>query len=246
MNYYQDDVPAVGPAPRTTGVRWQHMTTFSIALGVSGTLQYRPDYKTATTGDFADIRTGAQNWPLWPNPAPTTPIRPTTNDPRSIDDFWHTAVNGRGMYFSANNPTGGDRRAAPARWPGSPRCWRPRARRQATSNLEPVSGDNFVYLASYTTRTGPATSQAQEINSAPAPSSRSDDLVGPGAARRRPRRRVRRPQDHAVPPGRDRQPGELHLEHAGAATSPATRRAPPTPASTRGAGPLRRHQRRRC
>ena len=72
-------------APRTTGVRWQHMTTFSIALGVSGTLQYRSDYRTAATGDFADIRTGARNWPLWPDPALdyTQPRRPTTTRARS-------------------------------------------------------------------------------------------------------------------------------------------------------------------
>ncbi len=47
------------------------MTTFTVGLGVSGTLNYRADYKSSgiVTGDFADIRTGAKNWPVWPDPA---------------------------------------------------------------------------------------------------------------------------------------------------------------------------------
>ena len=37
---------------------------------------------------------------------PWPPASGTNNyeQPQSIDDFWHTAVNGRGRYFSANDP----------------------------------------------------------------------------------------------------------------------------------------------
>ena len=83
------------------------MTTFGIALGVSGTLNYRPDYReTATvTGDFADIRTGVKNWPLWPDPTLDYTNPDNYNNPKSIDDFWHAAVDGRGQYFNGRNPS---------------------------------------------------------------------------------------------------------------------------------------------
>ena len=56
----QDGVPQVGTGPEDDRATWQHMTTFVVGLGVSGTLNYRPDYKSTavTTGDFAEIRTG--------------------------------------------------------------------------------------------------------------------------------------------------------------------------------------------
>src|SRR5690606_25581658 len=68
-----DDVPAAGNGPEDDRATWQHMTTFGIALGVSGTLDYRADYKTATSGDFADIRNPlvSRPWPVWPDPDPS-------------------------------------------------------------------------------------------------------------------------------------------------------------------------------
>jgi type IV pilus assembly protein PilY1 len=88
--YYVTDL-----RPTLANVSHQHMTTFAIGLGVSGELKYRDDYRSATvtTGDFAELRTGPRNWPL-----------PLPDQPGSIDDFWHAAVNGRGQYFSAGNP----------------------------------------------------------------------------------------------------------------------------------------------
>ena len=46
-----NDVPSVGSGAEDDRVRWQHMTTFTIALGVSGTLNYRPDYKSGSVVD---------------------------------------------------------------------------------------------------------------------------------------------------------------------------------------------------
>lgn len=80
-------------ATPTDPATWQHMTTHTIGLGANGTLVYRADYKTATSGDYAAIKAGTKNWP--------TPI---ADDPTAIDDLWHTAVNGHGSYFSAKNP----------------------------------------------------------------------------------------------------------------------------------------------
>ena len=70
------------------------MTTFTVGLGVDGTLQYEPDYRTNPTGDFLAIKSGTADWPT-----------PSRNDPTAIDDLWHAAVNGRAKYFSAKDPS---------------------------------------------------------------------------------------------------------------------------------------------
>lgn len=98
-------VPPSGTGALDDRATWQHMTTFVVGLGVSGTLPYKPDYASSGTGSFADIRSGAQSWPVWPDPTLNYTTDATLwNSPKSIDDFWHTAVNGRGKYFSAADP----------------------------------------------------------------------------------------------------------------------------------------------
>ncbi|MDP1766105.1 MAG: hypothetical protein Q8K83_04305, partial [Methylotenera sp.] len=75
----------------------QHMTTFTLGLGIDGTLIYTTDYKDATSGDYYNIKNGlgtpTANWPV-----------PAANTEAAVDDLWHAAVNGRGTYFSAKNP----------------------------------------------------------------------------------------------------------------------------------------------
>lgn len=75
---------------------WQHMTTFTIGLGADGSKDYRDDYLTATTNNwyYNNLLNGSDNWP--------TPVADTNT---AIDDLWHAAVNGRGQYFNAKNPT---------------------------------------------------------------------------------------------------------------------------------------------
>lgn len=73
----------------------QNMVTYTLGLGVGGTLRYDPNYASLTTGDFAAIRAGTKNWP---NPMPA-------ENATRVDDLWHAAVNGRGRYFSAQNAT---------------------------------------------------------------------------------------------------------------------------------------------
>lgn len=80
----------------------QRMVTYVVGLGVSGTLNYSQTYLSDATGSFADLRTNAISWPVWPTSASLTEAQ--TSDPKSIDDFWHTAVNGRGRFFSARDP----------------------------------------------------------------------------------------------------------------------------------------------
>ena len=197
-----NDVPSAGPNPEDDNAPHQHMTTFTIALGVSGTLNYRPDYRSlaTTTGDFADIRTGVKNWPLWPDPVLDYSNPDNYNNPKSIDDFWHTAVNGRGTFFSANNPTSvvhglGDSLAKidSVLAAGAP---------IGTSTLQPVSGDNFAYATSYLSGTGTETCRRSTIDLVTgAPSAAG--LVGQGSARHEDRRRLRQPQ-HLRPAGQQR------------------------------------------
>lgn len=87
----------------------QHMTTFTLGLGARGKMVYDSSYESATSGDYYSIvqgstangstvcpwqSSGACNWPT-----------PGDNKPENIDDLWHAAVNGRGVYYSAANPT---------------------------------------------------------------------------------------------------------------------------------------------
>lgn len=130
----------------------QHMTTFTVALGVSGTLNYNSNYKKAGSGDFADIVAGTKRWPEWPDSTldyNTGSGFTLWEDRRSIDDFWHTAVNGRGQYFSAGEPkalasgvAGALARIGEVLSAGAA---------AGTSALEPVVGDNFAFFGSYTT-----------------------------------------------------------------------------------------------
>jgi Tfp pilus tip-associated adhesin PilY1 len=146
----QRSVPSVGTGPEDDRANWQHMTTFTIGLGVSGTLNYKPDYRTSTdpTTDFQKIREVLKPWPLWPDPANYVNFD-SWNDPRAIDDFWHTAVNGRGQYFSASNPT-----SVIAGLSGALDNVKARLSAGAaagTSSLQPVAGDNLIFVGSYIT-----------------------------------------------------------------------------------------------
>lgn len=67
---------------------WQHMVTFGVGLGVTGTIN--------PTAAFNAIQTGATI--NWPQPVQATPAT-------LLDDLVHAAVNGRGGFFSAQNPT---------------------------------------------------------------------------------------------------------------------------------------------
>jgi len=146
----QDVCSDVVEASGRDTARHQHMTTYTVGLGVSGTLAYDKDYLTQASGDYVDLQkapgvSGKKDWPV-----PTE--SDSGGDARQIDDLWHAAVNGRGQYYSALNATQlaeaikGVTDAIGEKF-GS-------AAAATTSTLELVSGDdNQVYRASYTTGT---------------------------------------------------------------------------------------------
>lgn len=119
----------------------QHMTTFTIGLGADGTINYQSDYLTAISGDYFNLKKGfaSVNWP--------DPINNTGQE--RIDDLWHAAVNGQGQYFSAKNPNDIVNGLNSALASISSKIGAGAA--AATSTLNPVTGDNGVFVASYTT-----------------------------------------------------------------------------------------------
>lgn len=163
---WKNDVPKLGSGIEDDRAPWQHMTTFVLGLGVSGTLNYKDDYRSSNTGDFARIRSYADadmgfNWPVWPTKDPMDNAL-SYSDPRSIDDFWHTAVNGRGKFFSAKDPDSvvqGLREAL-----AGIEAQAGAGAGAATSSLTPTAGDNSAYTASFTTSQWTGDLQAREIN----------------------------------------------------------------------------------
>ena len=137
-------------SPNDNNVK-QHMTTFTLGLGVDGELTYTSDYRTATSGDYYDIKQGTKNWTV-----------PTNDSQRSVDDLWHTAVNGQGTYFSAQDPNQLNASLTGALQAIGAKVGAGAA--AATSTLNPVAGDNFAYVASYTTVKWTGNLESREIN----------------------------------------------------------------------------------
>lgn len=133
--------------------RHQHMTTFTLGLGVSGYMLFDEKYRTAKTGDYFDVANGTVSNPSagvcsWQTAGTTCnwPV-PVNNSQPNIDDLWHAAVNGRGTYFSASDPanlyTGlANALAAIEALKGS-------AAAATTSNPNISAGDDNVFLSNF-------------------------------------------------------------------------------------------------
>lgn len=78
----KNDVPVSSKDPAF----WQHMVTFGIAIGMSGSLDPATDLPALTSGAKT-----------WPNPM-------DNEDLHRIDDLWHATVNSRGSFVAAKNP----------------------------------------------------------------------------------------------------------------------------------------------
>lgn len=136
-----NNVPGVtANAQRSFGdsAAWQHMTTFTLGLGVGGILNFDPNYLTQTSGDFIDILNRTKNWP---QPG-------GSKGAENTDDLWHAAVNGRGQYFSAGDPNSLATALTSAL--DSIKAITGAAAAASTSSLQPVEGDNDVFVAQFT------------------------------------------------------------------------------------------------
>jgi type IV pilus assembly protein PilY1 len=135
LNVCNNNVPGAG---RDTAAH-QHMTTFTLGLGIDGTLRYADNYESCGTAcDYPDIVQGNTVWPT-----------PSSDDPTAVDDLWHAAVNGRGTYYSAKTPDALSSGLTKALSGVNARTGAGGA--AATSTLAPVQGDQYAYVALYTT-----------------------------------------------------------------------------------------------
>ncbi|MBI4998111.1 MAG: PQQ-binding-like beta-propeller repeat protein [Rhodocyclales bacterium] len=150
-----NDVPTSSADPRSA----QHMSTYTIGLGVDGVMKFRSNYKDpALAGDLPDDyeaisngtaanpgagvcpwqTTGACNWP-----------QPGADKQENIDDLWHAAVNGHGTYYSARNPL--ELNAGLRDLLASLSTQTGGASAATTSNPNVTAGDNQVFSSTYVT-----------------------------------------------------------------------------------------------
>ncbi|MEY2690237.1 MAG: hypothetical protein RL375_4437 [Pseudomonadota bacterium] len=145
--YYKTDLrPTIAnhvpPSGRDTAT-WQHMTTYTIGLGVRGTLAYDPDYLVGDPkGDYGELVAGTKTWPV-----PSGTLTDGDFDATHVDDLWHAAVNGRGQYFSAGNATAlSNALASTLKEVGAARGT---AAAAASSTLTPSASDDWLFLTRY-------------------------------------------------------------------------------------------------
>ena len=148
----------------------QHMVTFTLGMGANGKMDYSPSYPTDGTGDYYSVwapnppntngyisADSTQTPPVcswqangtvcnWPFPGMDSNGNGYISN---IDDLWHAAVDGHGMYFSATSPTSLSAGLSTAL--ASIASRNGAAAAAATSTLNPVPGNNYAYVASYTT-----------------------------------------------------------------------------------------------
>ncbi len=90
MYYYKRDLRTgmanKVPTSSRDSANWQHMVTFGLSLGTSGTLD--------PASDLAALTAGTKSWP-----------DPTDSSPAKIDDLWHASLNGRGAFVNASSPS---------------------------------------------------------------------------------------------------------------------------------------------
>jgi type IV pilus assembly protein PilY1 len=114
----KNDLCVGGPTPTADDpATWQHMTTFTLGLGVRGRMvysnRYPQDAADKVASDYTDVYYGnnatssvtctwrdalttagaACNWP-----------QAVSDSASAVDDLWHAAVNGHGKYYSATDP----------------------------------------------------------------------------------------------------------------------------------------------
>jgi type IV pilus assembly protein PilY1 len=80
----------------------QHMVTFGLGMA-EGLMEWRADYESATSGDFANVKKGASGACSWTSGTCNWPVPANSRAPGNLDDLWHAAVNGRGKFFYARD-----------------------------------------------------------------------------------------------------------------------------------------------
>ncbi|RNF86169.1 pilus assembly protein [Montanilutibacter psychrotolerans] len=142
MYYWKNDLRPdsamsnIVPTSAKDGAFWQHMVTFGISIGLKGTVDQSSVAQVLADGS---PKIGGTNV-AWPNPM-------DAEDDERIDDLLHAAVNGRGEFIAATNPTAftaglRDALAAINNQQAS--------RSNLAANSSSINGNTRVYVASYT------------------------------------------------------------------------------------------------
>ncbi len=106
--FYDDDLsdglPNDMPTNNYDKSKTQHMVTFSVSFGLSGSIDLDD-----VDGDGVADSPGYADDPYFLNPDTPMPAWPDPtsscyNCPKKIDDLWHASVDGRGRFFHADNP----------------------------------------------------------------------------------------------------------------------------------------------
>ena len=93
--------------PKNDPAYWQHLVTYNVGLGIDSSLVAAcranancPPANAGTTDPrefvFRQLRLGNLDW--------GDPIPNGENNPRKFDDVWHSSINSRGDFFSAQDP----------------------------------------------------------------------------------------------------------------------------------------------
>lgn len=133
----------------------QRMYTSTLGLGASGYMQFQSNYQTAKSGDYYDVAQGtttstttaANGVCTWQTSGSCNWPKAVSNKQTTIDDLWHAAVNGRGTYYSAANPS--DIKTGLANFLADIDTKTASASAATTSNPNVSNGDNFVFKSTF-------------------------------------------------------------------------------------------------
>lgn len=139
------DLPNNVPTNSADPAFWQHVTTFTVSIGLAGTIP------------LATI-----NAAFGPTPPAITWPDPLASDPAKIDDLAHAAVNGRGGFFVATDPDTFANSLATALNNITARTGAAAA--VAVANANVIAGDNASYASSYNSGTWTGDLQAFPVN----------------------------------------------------------------------------------
>jgi type IV pilus assembly protein PilY1 len=80
--------------PANDPASWPHMVTFTVGLGMTTTLTNPAWSGNTYAGGYAGLVTGTTTWP-----------GVSSDSANNVYDLWHTAIDSRGQFFSADNPS---------------------------------------------------------------------------------------------------------------------------------------------
>ena len=84
--------------PKNNPATWQNMSTYTVGLGMTGTLVAPNPVWAGSTfagAGYTDLSSGAKLWPA----------TGANVSPGNVYDLWHAAINSRGEFFSVESPS---------------------------------------------------------------------------------------------------------------------------------------------